>query len=689
MALRVPYLNPVTPAASAPQGSAAVATRTAQAAGQLAGVVGGLVDNAWQQNEQIQQIENEGRLSDLQAQMQNATVEFQNKIAQDRTIDPAQWNQIYQQEIQKAKGGLNIEMQPPAVRQAFQRWSTGFEAKENNRISRDATLFSIERANVAASNNLKMFVQREDYDGAIGYIDELNSLTPEEKEARKIDIRKMQTTALLDQDIALDPRAARERLEARRSDGAWQFDGGVDGIDPATRKAKINEARRAEIGRSNDFVDTVSDGIVTGQIQSPEDIDAMNEAQGNYASPTVAAKLKDSLLQFNTERAEAARKTPEYQAQTVGQISSMMDGIATSEDFADRYATASFLTASLEESPMKRKLAEQLQTVKQGRDTQVKSVFDQGEKALKDAYTSGQFGPVRELGPFQMATSRAINDGFLTDRNRMREVGYSGDQSKEIIEAKDDKTRLELFRKMWRDRAEKKPLEGMTGAIAEAILNGSEQIEFYDLKANAEAAKAKVAAQEKLGQVQIQFSQWANLNPNASAADVDKKIFELSKVVVRTSATSEKFGMRPTRASSGDRITSYGYKGDTTWDENSSFGIGAWVSDKEQAEIKAGKQTPNRLRKDDLAVSRDIERQFQEAGIKPGDTVTIELDDGTKITSRWMDRTAESYNGKTLTGRFDLYSPDGESPLNGRRVVGWARSGNNRNTGQFEEYNVR
>lgn len=129
------------------------------------------------------------------------------------------------------------------------------------------------------------------------------------------------------------------------------------------------------------------------------------------------------------------------------------------------------------------------------------------------------------------------------------------------------------------------------------------------------------------------------------------------------------------KAMEGDRITSYGYANDTTPDSNSSAGIGAWVSDAEAERIRAGEQTPNRLRTGDLAVSRDVERRFRAIGISPGDDVTIKLDDGTTQTGRWMDRTAESYNGKKLTGRFDLYSPDGESPLNGKKVVDWWKPG--------------
>ncbi|MES2920088.1 MAG: hypothetical protein V4819_00980 [Verrucomicrobiota bacterium] len=120
------------------------------------------------------------------------------------------------------------------------------------------------------------------------------------------------------------------------------------------------------------------------------------------------------------------------------------------------------------------------------------------------------------------------------------------------------------------------------------------------------------------------------------------------------------------------RVTSYGYASDTTPDANSSAGIGAWVGDDEAARIRAGENTPNKLRAGDIAVSRDIEAGFRSAGISPGDVVTMRLDDGTEISGRWMDRTAEEFEGKALTGRFDIYSPAGVNPLDGRAVVGFS-----------------
>lgn len=122
------------------------------------------------------------------------------------------------------------------------------------------------------------------------------------------------------------------------------------------------------------------------------------------------------------------------------------------------------------------------------------------------------------------------------------------------------------------------------------------------------------------------------------------------------------------------KITSYGYSNDETPDSNSSAGIGAFVSREEQARIKAGEMTPNRLRPGDLAVSPDIRKKFSEAGIKPGQQVTITYADGKTHTGRYMDHTADDNQAaklglSPLRGRFDIYSPDGKHPTDGSPIA--------------------
>jgi len=110
------------------------------------------------------------------------------------------------------------------------------------------------------------------------------------------------------------------------------------------------------------------------------------------------------------------------------------------------------------------------------------------------------------------------------------------------------------------------------------------------------------------------------------------------------------------------RITVYGYAGDSTPDWNSSHAIGAFGNNT----LKAGTS---------FAVSPDIEAQFRANGILPKSAVQLVLSDGTNVTGTWDDRTATSYKGQALTGRFDFYSPAGANtlPFNNKQVMGFGK----------------
>jgi len=101
-------------------------------------------------------------------------------------------------------------------------------------------------------------------------------------------------------------------------------------------------------------------------------------------------------------------------------------------------------------------------------------------------------------------------------------------------------------------------------------------------------------------------------------------------------------------------VTTYGYPRDTTPDRNSANGVGAW---------------DNELTETSMAVSRDIEALFKSAGIAPKSKVSLILADGTSLIKTWDDRTAKTYKGRLLVGRFDFYCPSGRNPFEGQRVV--------------------
>lgn len=131
-----------------------------------------------------------------------------------------------------------------------------------------------------------------------------------------------------------------------------------------------------------------------------------------------------------------------------------------------------------------------------------------------------------------------------------------------------------------------------------------------------------------------------------------------------------------TMSSGGNRITSYGYSSDEWADSASAVGIGAWVPDDEAKKIKAGEASDYKLQANDFATSPDVEEKLRKAGIKPMDKIKMKLSNGKYVEGRWMDRTANDRQAKSLglpplRGRWDLYSPNGKSEHDGVTVEGF------------------
>jgi hypothetical protein len=79
-----------------------------------------------------------------------------------------------------------------------------------------------------------------------------------------------------------------------------------------------------------------------------------------------------------------------------------------------------------------------------------------------------------------------------------------------------------------------------------------------------------------------------------------------------------------------------------------------------------------------MAVSPDIQQQFQSQGIKLGDKVELKLSDGSTVARRYDDHTASDQEAqklglKPLRGRFDLRSVSGAHQKTGVAVLGFQK----------------
>jgi hypothetical protein len=190
-----------------------------------------------------------------------------------------------------------------------------------------------------------------------------------------------------------------------------------------------------------------------------------------------------------------------------------------------------------------------------------------------------------------------------------------------------------------------------------------------DVKDNAAKAKANIEIMKQVEDVELILR-----NSGAKTrADVDRVVEEATASGIakknageignkkgwfdflnskKAEAIKPRAWMNDPQASTGSdqgKITKYGYEkpGDKDYDSNSARGIGA----------ADNQLTPG----ESIALSPDLEKS---TGAKIGDKVVVTLANGEKMVKRFDDRTS-----KRLKGRVDIYSPDGNQPLDGVRVA--------------------
>jgi hypothetical protein len=172
--------------------------------------------------------------------------------------------------------------------------------------------------------------------------------------------------------------------------------------------------------------------------------------------------------------------------------------------------------------------------------------------------------------------------------------------------------------------------------------------------------------------------QVSNFDSNVTKFNKDEVINNLTPLTADHGVNPAPTAAKNVPATGGSRITQFGQTGkdggvkDSLLDSNSAIGIGFRVPPAEQAKIKKGLPSIHKMKAGDVAVSPDIREQLEAQGVKYMDTITLKLEDGTTHTGRWMSVTAEEFQGKPMSGRWDLYTPEGNNPLDGKKVSGWS-----------------
>ncbi len=370
--------------------------------------------------------------------------------------------------------------------------------------------------------------------------------------------------------------------------------------------------------------------------------------------PSDKAQFLAHFDKIAAQRAAAAMATPEAMTARFGQLLDRVDKFDLSKLGGPRSeaATAEYLSIIAEAEmlpagPKGTVTAPLYRKWTQAPPEPSQIVQDSMRAISKNAFEEGRFGAWKTIGP----------DG--------KEVENATVKENALVKM----ATVELQLQTWMEANPEATPEQARAQLATLITG------------NATAASAKTLLDNVSRAAAAQATQAAK-QPDGSLFPVDwkaiRKRIDPQAAPAPATPTTPATPVEPTPAPAKSKVTSYGYKGDEWSDPLSAMAVGSFSGTAAEKSAKLGKPHPMLLQPGDLAVSPDVERKLRDADVKPGETIELVFADGTTHRGRWMDRTANDKQARAkglppLRGRWDIYSPDGTSPLNDKPVTSFRR----------------
>lgn len=521
--IRIPELGQAgNPQINAPTVRAGAAMAPTAALGNVAQAIGGIGEAFQQHADQVQKLHNMELESKARNQLAGDYAALQIELEKDP--DPASRIARARAFFDQSKGLADNPDLPPIVRDSLRLHVDDFASRGMAQVGEQSANLQQKRTFLQAQNELDRHVMGGDTAAANGVLDRLVSnglLLPEEAEAKRVDIAgRIQIHGAK---VAIDQDAA-GWLEANPKDKV------PAGMDPLQWGSLQNSAKEAVRGQTYEDVQAIGDAIVSGDIDTPEEL----KAKAGHLRPTVQAKLGAMLAERAEDDYKAKVSTPEYQQAVVGKVSALLaDYNPAADDFDESFVEMDSLTRSLPPGAIRDELTRRIDGVRAGKLDEIKTHADSANKALDEAYKAGRFGKAPKVEP--MRTGRAIADGFLRDWNKLKDLGFSDEQASMIKDAMgsdkkpSDSAARSIFKEEWKRRPDANfQADPLTLATADAILGGSETIAYKDPEAEDAAITAKNRAERTYGAAKQKLAEFIKINPQATPEQIDGKILEIS-----------------------------------------------------------------------------------------------------------------------------------------------------------------
>lgn len=506
----------------------------AQNAAKALGSIGRELSRAGKMGEdvalQLQAAKNAKTVAEAQNAWDSSLADFRAQIMTDP--DPESWIGDFDTKSadwkQKAMGA---DYMPPAVKRRLEMNWLGFHGKARNALMIQASSLMVEQAKGAIGLRLDKAIDAGDMDGyrAIvgeGREDGLLSGTEADKVLYRgeqaIQTRKIETLR------GDDPFHLLHRLEA----GEFQ-------MNKLERQRQIKLTERAVDAQRRKIAGDIADQIYSGELVDPKKIDDL----GKQLRPQGRLVLQNALRDFNDDKKKLLIRSPEHQNKVAGQVAlAVQEYEPNGEAFDLKYAQIRTLIGQMGPSPLRDEYVKQLNSIRDGREREIKSVQDWGYKQISDAQ-SDSVGKIEKPKTTKTTVLQYLDDGFLRDEDRLKSLGFSDDDIENIIEAEEEVGSIEgdnnrvthdaqvkMFKKLWASR-ERKGGTKWENKVAEAIVEGGG---FSKVAHEHEDAESRMAYEKKVaematanGKVLAEYAEWIKRNPKARYEDVRKKVIEL------------------------------------------------------------------------------------------------------------------------------------------------------------------
>lgn len=599
-------------------------SQEARAAAQFADAIGGIGNVAMEWSQKFAKAKDDADISRAQTILESTR---QKQLIEQEKLPAEQWQDNWIRNQEQAKRALSeIKMSRNASEQlmpALERWST----LSTLEVSSKAQRRQLDGFKMDAEIAYKRELAKDNLDGAFDVISRFEkngTLSTQEAEKFRFDVEietirksKAERNANLESAIILDPQNwERDLMEGLKTGSSkLQTDLSREEINRLLPYAR-QQSRVAEV----DKMALIEDMVLKGEFQTREElVKALEDKKRPDLMPNVQIpeRAKQSLL-------ATFEQSPEKQMESIKLIPALIKKIE-SFDFSEDQNLEKYIS-----------LASEVRSLPEGyRREPLDLLYDK----FRDFKESRKPVPANALSQIKKMAAQDLDAG-----------GYG----------------------KWETDENKLPTEATRKAYIEANLRYSQEMTALENWANANPDKAKVDTEVYRAHNDI-ITQLNKLDA-AAGRPLTRKPVDLKGVPAKPDKTSgppdpdEVLRTAPKGASATSKpvgkVTYYNFPGDPYSDSNSRNLIGAWN---------------NKLDKDSLAISPDIERKFKAAGIGKGDPVELTLADGSTVIRNWDDRTMQDEQairkfGKPLRGRFDFHAPDGKEANDGMAVVSFRKA---------------